>query len=97
LLAAVAVGVLTHISVRAIAVNAITASADASAFAKFFVSNFFVKSIQSRLLFGLYLVFLAFFARDISQALRRLNGASADEFLVVAGGNRQPGRSGSFK
>ena len=94
LLAAVAAGVLAHISVRHIAMNAITASADVTAFIKFFISNFFVKSIQSRLLFGLYLVFLVFFARDIGYAFRRLKGASADE-LLAAGGNRRPGRSGT--
>ena len=87
----VAAGVLTHVSLRAVLLNALSASADAWAFGKFFVSNFFVKSIQSQLLVAVYAAFLALFARDIRNAVRRLKGYGADELLpvVLPGGNRR--------
>lgn len=90
LLIGVAVGVLTHISIRHIMLNALQASANVQAFIMFFVNNFFVKSIQSRLLVAVYLVLVVFFARDIRNALRRLKGLGKDELLVALaeGGNR---------
>ena len=94
LLVGVAVGVLTHVSLRAVLLNALSASADAWAFVKFFVSNFFVKSVQSQLLVAVYLAFLAFFARDIRNAVRRLKGYGTDELLPFAllGNQRRSGR-----
>lgn len=93
LLLGVAVGVLTHVSLRAILLNALSASADAWAFAKFFVSNFFTKSIQSQLLVAVYAALLALFARDIRNAVRRLKGYGADELLPIAllGNQRRSG------
>ncbi len=90
LLLGVAGGVLTQISVRNILLNALGSSADAGAFAKFFISNFFVKSIQSQLLVAVYAVLMAFFVRDLRSSLRRF-GAGRGEFLpfsVVSGDQR---------
>lgn len=88
LVVGVAAGVLTHISLRHILVNALGSSAGAWAFVKFFISNFFVKSIQSRLLVAVYLILAAFFIRDVGNALRRLRGLASDEFLpFLANGN----------
>lgn len=88
LLLGVAVGVLTQISVRSILINALAASADALAFAKFFVSNFFVKSIQSRLLAVVWTVLLIVFTRDVLRTVRRLRGDGRDVFSLAFAGNR---------
>lgn len=90
LIVGVAAGVLAHISLRHILLNALAASSDAWAFVKFFVSNFFVKSIQSRLLLAVYAALLLLFARDIRSAVRRMRGLDAGDFLsfALAGGNR---------
>lgn len=92
LLTGVAVGVLTHISLRNVMLNALGASADTRAFLVFFVRNFFVKSIQSRLLVVVYGVLVAFFARDIRNTFRRLAGSRLDElaFALAAGSRRLP-------
>ncbi len=88
LVVGVAAGVLAQISIRHILLNALDSSAGAWAFVKFFVSNFFVKSIQSRLLVAVYLILAAFSLRDIANALRRLRGLAADELLpFLANGN----------
>ena len=84
LLLGVAVGVLTQISIRHILLNAIRASADFRAFVMFFVNNFFVKSIQSRLLVVAYLAVAFFFGRDLKNALRRFGRAGVEEFLSGA-------------
>lgn len=87
LLAGVAAGVLAHISIRDILLNALASSADVWAFVKFFIANFFIKSIQSRLLVAVYLILAAFFIRDLRSAFGRLWGA--DELVPFpAGGNR---------
>lgn len=78
LLAGVAVGVLTHISVSHIFANAFGASGNALAFADFFIRNFFVKSIQSQLLLGAYAVVAAFFVRDFRRAIIRLRRIAQD-------------------
>ena len=83
LLVGVAVGVLTHISLRHILLNALQASADVAAFFQFFIDNFFVKSIQSQLLVATYAVLAAFFVRDIRHALRRLFTGDKGDFLAV--------------
>lgn len=70
LVVGVAVGVLTHISPRAILLNALAASSGLFDFVQFFIDNFFVKSIQSRLLAAAYAVILAFFIRDFQSSLR---------------------------
>lgn len=75
LLLGVAVGVLTQISLRHIMLNALAASSDAVSLVKFFVSNFLVKSLQSRLLLAVYCVFAGFFARDLWQAVKGLRRA----------------------
>ena len=74
LVSGVAVGVLAHISIRHIALNALNASSGLQSFFQFFIDNFFVKSIQSRLLVAVYVVMLAFFGRDIRNAFRRMPG-----------------------
>ncbi len=90
LLTGVAVGVLTQISPKAILVNALAASSDAWAFVKFFISNFFVKSLQSRLLVALYLVMAGFFLRDAMRALSRLREYGRELLLPSAlSGNRR--------
>ncbi|OHA08638.1 MAG: hypothetical protein A3B37_01850 [Candidatus Sungbacteria bacterium RIFCSPLOWO2_01_FULL_59_16] len=89
LVVGVAVGVLTHISVRQILLNAFQASDGAAAFAQFFIDNFFVKSIQSQLLVAVWAVLLAFFVRDARHALRRRSADIADFMSLVAAGNRQ--------
>ena len=83
MLAGVAAGVLAHVSVRHIAANAFSASADLPSFVRFFVDNFFVKSIQSRLLVAAYLLLAVFFVRVIRAALRRVGGGGLA--LIVAG------------
>lgn len=84
LLVGVAAGVLTQISVKAILVNALAASSDVWAFVKFFISNFLVKSMQSRLLVAVYLVLAGFFLRDVASALRRLKGYGSEILLSAA-------------
>lgn len=90
LLSGVAVGVLTHISLRQILLNSLQASASVRAFAVFFISNFFVKSIQSQLLILVYGAILGFFVRDLRHALRRLNIIGKGEVLAhtILTGNR---------
>lgn len=83
LLFGVAVGVLTHISVRNIMVNAFSSSSGIGAFIQFFIDNFFVKSIQSRLLVAVYGVLIGFFVRDIVGALRRLKHAAGDDLATL--------------
>jgi hypothetical protein len=90
LLGGVAVGVLTHISLRSILMNALSASGDIRAFVMFFVNNFFIKSIQSRLLVVAYLVVAFFFARDLRNAVRRFGNVSGDFMASLAiMGNRR--------
>lgn len=91
LLSGVAVGVLTHISIRHIAINALNASSGLQSFFQFFIDNFFVKSIQSRLLVAVYIVMLAFFGRDIRNAFRRMSGLGKDGLLraLAIGGNQE--------
>ncbi len=84
LLVGVAVGVLTQISLKAILVNALSASSDVWAFVKFFISNFFVKSMQSRLLVAVYLIMAGFFLRDALGAMRRLKEYGSAILLPVA-------------
>jgi len=84
LLAGVAVGVLTHISLRHIFLNALSASGDARSFFQFFVDNFFVKSIQTRLLVAVYLVLAAFFVRDLRAALHRLEAIGGGKIGLAA-------------
>lgn len=84
LLVGVAIGVLTQISPKAILVNALSASSGVWAFAKFFISNFLVKSMQSRLLAAVYLAMAGFFLRDIASAFRRLKGYGSGMLLSVA-------------
>lgn len=93
LIVGVAVGVLTHISVRQILLNALQASDGVRAFAQFFVDNFFVKSIQSQLLVAVWAVLLAFFVRDARNALRRRSIDLADFLALAAAGNRRAERS----
>ena len=90
LLVGVAAGVLTHISLRHILLNALQSSAGVAAFFQFFIDNFFVKSIQSQLLVATYAVFAAFFIRDIRHALRRFSTGGKGDFLAVltAGGGQ---------
>lgn len=90
LLAGVAAGVLTHISLRHIFLNALQASAGARAFVIFFIGNLFVKSIQSQLLVLAYGAILGFFVRDLRQALRRLGALGNKEVFAPAilSGNR---------
>lgn len=83
LLTGVAAGVLANISLRHIFLNALQASADIRAFVVFFVDNFFVKSIQSRMLVAVYLVVAAFFGRDIYSAIGRMRGWRKDDWLVA--------------
>lgn len=85
LLAGVAVGVFTHISVRNILVNALEASADARAFIQFFINNFFVKSIQSQLLVFAYAAIAVFFARDLRRAWKRLGSSDEQAFATILG------------
>lgn len=91
LLSGVAVGVLAHISIRHIAINALAASSGLQSFFQFFIDNFFVKSIQSRLLAAVYIAMLAFFGRDIRNAFRRMSGPGKDGLLrsLAAGANPQ--------
>ncbi len=84
LLGGVAVGVLTHISLKSILMNALAASGNIQAFFMFFVNNFFVKSIQSRLLVVAYLAVVFFFGRDLRNAFRRFKGASGDFLAMLA-------------
>ncbi len=89
LLAGVAAAVLTQISVRDIMLNALQASSGIATFAKFFAANFFIKSLQSRLLVAVYFAFAGFFARDVWNAVRRLRGADAFSPAALAFGNRR--------
>jgi len=84
LVVGVAAGVLAHISLRHILLNAISASDGLRAFIQFFVDNFFVKSIQSRLLFGVWLAVMAFFLRDLLSTLGRLRAARPGKGLAAA-------------
>lgn len=88
LLLGVAVGVLTQISVRAILLNALSASSDVMAFVRFFITNFLAKSIQSRLLLAIYFAFAGFFLRDVWNAIRRYRGADSILPAMLALGNR---------
>ena len=91
LLVGVAVGVLTHISLRHIFLNALEASANIQAFVMFFINNFLVKSIQSRMLVAAYLLVAVFFARDIRNTIHRLKGWRKDDWLLALaeGGNQR--------
>lgn len=93
LVVGVLVGVLTHISVRHIMQNALQASDGVRAFAQFFIDNFFVKSIQSQLLVGVWAVLLAFFVRDTRSALRRRSADLGDLLTFATAGNRRAERS----
>ena len=84
LLVGVTAGVLTQISLRQIFLNALASSDGLQAFVQFFVDNFFVKSMQSRLLAVAYLALGAFFARDIANAIRRRSAAAAEFFAPLA-------------
>jgi len=88
LLVGVAAGVLTHISVRHILLNALAASEGGRSFVQFFIDNFLVKSIQSRLLLALYLVLAAFFIRDLSSVLGRLRQAGRGGLAATLVGSR---------
>lgn len=88
LLAGVAVGVLTHISLRHIIVNAMTSSDSIQAFVQFFLNNFFVKSIQSRLLFGLYVLFTLYALRDVRAVVRRGRGGGEEFASLLAPAGR---------
>ncbi len=94
LLAGVSAGVLAHISVRHILLNALNASSGAQSFVQFFIDNFFVKSIQSRLLFLAYLVIVAFFIRDIRSALRRLGRPRMEELASALAPGGHPAEAG---
>lgn len=72
LLIGVMIGVLTHISVKNILINALNSSSGIRAFIQFFISNFLVKSVQSQMLAAIYVVLITFFIRDLRQAYRRL-------------------------
>ena len=90
LLTGVLVGVLTHISIKHILMNSLAASADLRAFVDFYVRNFFVKSIQSRLLVVAFAAIVAFFVRDLRNAIRKLrNAGSVDTLAMSVLGNRQ--------
>ncbi len=91
LILGVAVGVLTHISVRNVMINALSASSGVRAFVQFFIDNFFVKSIQSRLLVAVYGVLVGFFVRDFVNAWLRIRTASKEDnlsHLLVFKGNQ---------
>lgn len=90
LLFGVAGGVLTQISLRNVLLNALGSSADAWAFAKFFISNFFVKSTQSQLLVAVYAVLMTFFVRDLRSSVKRF-GAGREELtaLILTGPDRR--------
>ena len=79
LIAGVGIGVITQISIRQILLNALQASSNAWAFVMFFVSNFFVKSVQSRLLLVAYGVIVGFFVRDLRSAFRRLRSLGVQD------------------
>lgn len=66
------VGVLSHISLRSILLNALSASDGLRSFVQFFIDNFFVKSIQSRLLLALWFGFLIYVVRDARSVFKRL-------------------------
>lgn len=83
LIAGVTVGVLAHISLRSIIANAINASSGIKDFLVFFVDNFFVKSIQSRLLVAVYGALVGFFIRDFASALRRMRKAFKEDMLAA--------------
>jgi len=84
LIVGVTVGVLTHISLTNIMSNALHASSGLKAFILFFVNNFLVKSIQSRLLVAVYGALVGFFVRDFASALRRMRRALKEDMLVAA-------------
>ncbi|MEK9147962.1 MAG: hypothetical protein AAB650_00835, partial [Patescibacteria group bacterium] len=65
LLIGVMIGVLTHISVKNILINALNSSSGIRAFIQFFISNFLVKSVQSQMLAAIYVVLITFFIRDL--------------------------------
>lgn len=91
LVSGAAIGVLAHISPRAILLNALQASSGIGSFIQFFIDNFFVKSVQSRLLFTLWLGFLVYLLRDIRGIRRRLQGMGEEAFVLSSslGGNRR--------
>lgn len=84
LIAGVTIGVLTHVSLRSIMANAFGASSGVKAFILFFVNNFFVKSIQSRLLVAVFGALVGFFIRDFASALRRMRRALKEDMLAAA-------------
>ena len=90
LLSGVAIGVLTHISLRNIIINAFNASSGVRDFIQFFIDNFFVKSVQSRLLVAVYGALIGFFIRDFASALKRarkvINEDALSAFSLI--GNR---------
>ncbi|MBI2055275.1 MAG: hypothetical protein HYT42_00045 [Candidatus Sungbacteria bacterium] len=83
LLSGVAIGVLTHISLRNIMINALNASSGVEDFLQFFIDNFFVKSIQSRLLVAVYGALIGFFIRDFASAFRRMRRALKEDMLAA--------------
>ncbi len=89
LIAGALAGVLTHISPRHILLNALEASSGFGSFIQFFIDNFFVKSIQSRLLALLWVGFLIYLVRDIRTTLRHLSGVDGLLLARSLGGNRR--------
>lgn len=83
LLLGVAVGVLAHISLRNILINALNASSGVGDFLQFFISNFFVKSIQSRLLVAVYGTLVGFFIRDLVSAVKRAKIAAKEDYSIL--------------
>lgn len=84
LLLGVAIGVLANISLRNILVNALNASSGLGDFIQFFIDNFFVKSIQSRLLVAVYALVVAFFARDLRNVLRKMRAVNRSGATLAA-------------
>jgi hypothetical protein len=72
LVVGVLVGVLANISLRSILMNALAASDSIKAFLQFFVDNFLLKSIQSKLLLASFAALAFFFVRDLRNTLRKL-------------------------
>lgn len=69
LVVGVLIGVFTYISPRQILLNALSSSSGLTSFVQFFIDNFFVKSIQSRLLLALWVGSMAYVLRDVRQAV----------------------------
>lgn len=83
LLSGVAIGVLANVSLRNVMINAFNASSGVQDFLQFFINNFFIKSVQSRLLVAVYGALLGFFVRDFVSALRRMKGALKEDVLAA--------------